>query len=53
MEELTMYEMEELEGGAFPVVLIYVVVGVGLYKVWNATKGRLALPHLITIEWND
>lgn len=51
MRELTIFEQEDLVGGAVIDWVIYALLGAALYKVWVTSRGRISIPRLISIEW--
>lgn len=51
MYELTEMEMQSINGGSALIYLIYVILGVGAYKLLRSKRGRMSLPRLIQIEW--
>ncbi|MCD7840556.1 MAG: hypothetical protein LUG46_08040 [Erysipelotrichaceae bacterium] len=52
MKELTMQEQFELTGGsAIGTIIIYLLLGAGLYKVIKSSSGKLSIPKLISTEW--
>ncbi len=54
MKELTLQEQYELTGGsAVATVIIYVLLGAGIYKIIKSTSGRISIPKLISIEWKS
>lgn len=52
MYELTEMEMQSINGGSALVYLVYVILGVGVYKLIRSKRGRIGLPRLIQIEWS-
>ena len=52
MYELTEMEMQSINGGSALVYLVYVILGVGVYKLIHSKRGRIGLPRLIQIEWS-
>lgn len=53
MYELTEMEMQSINGGSALIYLIYVILGVGAYKLLRSKRGRMSLPRLIQIEWGQ
>lgn len=51
MRELTSVECQQINGGGVGTVIIYCIIGVGLYKIIKSSKGRISIPKLITLEW--
>lgn len=54
MKELTLQEQYELCGGAMvTTIIIYVLIGAGIYKIIKSKSGRISLPGIISIEWRN
>lgn len=51
MKELSLQELEQINGGGVLTVIIYCVLGAGVYKIIKAKKGRISIPRLIQLEW--
>ncbi|MCD8027343.1 MAG: hypothetical protein LUF02_01470 [Erysipelotrichaceae bacterium] len=52
MKELTMHEQLQLTGGsAIGTIIIYLLLGAGLYKIIKSSSGKLSIPKLISTEW--
>ncbi len=52
MKELSLEEQFQFTGGsAVGTIIIYLLLGVGLYKVIKSSSGKLSIPNLISTEW--
>ncbi len=51
MKELTLQQQCQVNGGGLATVIIYCIIGTGLYKIIKSKKGRISIPKLITLEW--
>ncbi len=51
MKELTVYEMENVDGGGMLTYFIYAAIGGAIYKIMTSSSGRISIPHLISFEW--
>lgn len=51
MKELTQYELENVEGGSFLTVILYVAIGGAIYKIITSNAGRISIPNVISMEW--
>ncbi len=52
MRELLLQEQCELTGGsAVGTIIIYLLLGAGLYKIIKSTSGKLSIPQIISTEW--
>lgn len=54
MKELTLQQQLETQGGSFiGTAIIYLLLGAGIYKIYNSKKGRISLPRIVSIEWRN
>ncbi|MCD7949346.1 MAG: hypothetical protein LUG12_03660 [Erysipelotrichaceae bacterium] len=54
MKELSLTEQCSLQGGsAVATVIIYVLLGAGIYKIIKSASGKISLSKLISIEWKS
>ncbi|MCD7949347.1 MAG: hypothetical protein LUG12_03665 [Erysipelotrichaceae bacterium] len=54
MKELSLTEQCSLQGGSVvATVIIYVLLGAGIYKIIKSTSGRISIPKLVSIEWKS
>lgn len=53
MKELSLQEMQEVNGGGVMTVIIYCILGVGAYKIIKSKRGRISIPRLIQLEWKQ
>lgn len=54
MKELTLNEQYQLTGGsAVATIIIYVLLGAGIYKIIKSKSGRISVPKIVSIEWKS
>lgn len=54
MKELTLQQQLETSGGSvIGSALLYLLLGAGLYKLYKSKKGRISIPRLLQLEWNN
>lgn len=54
MKELTLQQQCEIQGGsAIGTIIIYILLGAGIYKIYKCKRGRISVPRLVTLEWRD
>lgn len=51
MQPLSRAELQEVDGGSFLTVILYVAIGGAIYKIITSSAGRLSIPNIISIEW--
>lgn len=51
MKELSLQELEQINGGGVLTIIIYCILGAGAYKILKSKKGRISIPKLIQLEW--
>lgn len=51
MNELSMQDMEAIDGGSFLTCILYIAIGGAIYKIITSNAGRLSIPNIISIEW--
>lgn len=51
MQPLSRAELQEVDGGSFLTVILYVAIGGAIYKIITSNAGRLSIPNIISIEW--
>lgn len=51
MNELSMNDMEAIDGGGFLTYILYIAIGGAIYKIITSNAGRLSIPNIISIEW--
>lgn len=53
MQELTLQQQEQINGGGVLTIIIYCVLGASVYKIIKSKKGRISIPRLIQLEWKN
>lgn len=54
MKELTLQEQCQLCGGsATATIIIYLLLGATLYKIYKSKRGRISIPKIIRIDWRS
>lgn len=52
MKELSLQEEYELVGGsAIGTIIIYLLLGAGIYKIIKSSSGKISIPKLVSTEW--
>lgn len=51
MNELTVNQMENVDGGGVLTYILYIALGGAIYKIVTSNAGRLSIPNIISIEW--
>ncbi|MCD7949170.1 MAG: hypothetical protein LUG12_02765 [Erysipelotrichaceae bacterium] len=52
MKELLLEEQCNLHGGSvISTMIIYLLLGAGLYKIIKSSSGKLSTPKLVSTEW--
>lgn len=53
MQELTQEQQQMISAGfGLGTVLICIVVGTGVYKIFTSSRGRISVPWFISMEWS-
>ena len=54
MKELTLEQQYQIQGGSMiGTAIIYLLLGAGIYKIWNSKMGRISIPKLVNLEWRN
>ena len=51
MKELTLDMQMNITGGGVTTIILCVVIGTALYKIYTSSSGRVSIPKIVSLEW--